>query len=196
MVSKYPNKYGLMLMVDKKDYRFIKKYKKNLDPYVEFYVNPKMFNDVAPQHISLCYFSYPEKYPKEHIKKLIPKIIKIAKKYLPIKLKVKGLMGGWELNWGFPVIMWNVVDYNNINKFHKEIINSLKEEVEHFNDPDLEFEPHVGIALGKNESIEELKTIINATKKDEEFEIQLSSLEIFFPSAPEKIFEVKNGRYK
>jgi len=193
MVSKHPNKYGLMLMVDKKDYKFIKKYKKKLDPYIEFYVKPKMFNDVAPQHISLCYFSYPERYPREYIRKLIPKIIKIAKKYLPIKLKVKGLIGGWELNWKFPVIMWNVIDFSKINKFHEKIINSLKNDIDHFNDTGLEFEPHIGIALGKKESIEKLKTIVNATKNDEEFEIQLSSLEIFFPSSPEKIFEVKKG---
>lgn len=188
MTSEHPHKYGLMAMVSKKDYKYLKKYKKQLDPYVRFYMKPKRFNDIAPQHISLCYFSYPEKYSEDYIKTLIPKIIEIAKKYMPVKVSIKGLQGGWELGWSFPVILWNIQDYSKLNRFHEEIINELKKAIEHFNDPEFKIDLHIGIALIKEESIEDVKKLIEKSRKDNEFEITLDSLEIFFPSGPKKIY--------
>jgi 2'-5' RNA ligase len=184
---KHPHRYGLLFMVSKEDYNHLNKYKLKLDPYVKFYMKEECFNDIAPQHISLCYFSYPEKYPKEVIKKLVPKINRIAKKFIPMKIKVKGLLGGWELGWGFPVIMWNIVDFGKINEFHKKLITSLKKDVEHFNDVDLDFEPHIGIALGNDEFLPKLKEIVENSKSDSEFELILDKLSIFFPEGIEEI---------
>jgi hypothetical protein len=104
-----------------------------------------------------------------------------------MKIKVKGLLGGWELGWGFPVIMWNIVDFGKINEFHKKLITSLKKDVEHFNDVDLYFEQHIGIALGNDEFLPKLKEIVENSKSDSEFELILDKLSIFFPEGIEEI---------
>jgi 2'-5' RNA ligase len=188
MKFKHPHVYGLMAIVDKKDYRFLSKYKKQLNPYVEFYMKKEVFDNIAPQHISLCYFSYPKKYPQKYVKQLIPAINKVAKKYLPLKIKVQGLKGAWELGWNFPAILWNIKNFKEINKFHKELIKILKCKIKHFNDKDLDFTPHIGIALGKKEKIPELKRIVSKSKKDKIIELNISSLQIFFPKGPEEIY--------
>jgi len=188
MEFKHPHKYGLMAMVAKEDYKFLEKYKKKLDKYVKFYMKPNFFDDIAPQHVSLCYFSYPEKYPEEFVKKLVPKINEITKNYLPLKLKIKGLLWGGELI-GVPVILWNILDLGIINKFHNELIDALKKDIKHFNDPKIDFTPHIGVALIKKEYQEEVKKIINESRDDEEIELILDRLFIFYPKSPKQIFE-------
>ena len=192
MASKHPNRYAVMLMVSKNDYKFLDKYRPLLDPHVEFYMKEETFDDIAPQHVSLCYFSYEEKYPKEYIKKLIPKIKKIAKKFAPIKVTVKGLLGGWEMGWDFPVIMWNIENLEEINKFHNELISALKEYIEHFNDSELNFEPHIGIALAKRTDLPSLKEIVKRSKNDRPVEINLDRITIFFPDGPEEIMKLND----
>ncbi len=189
MTFKHPHRYGLMAMVSKKDYLFLKMYKDKLDPNVKFYMKEDFFDDIAPQHISVCYFSYPEKYSEEYVKKLVPKINEIIKKYLPLKVKVKGLLGGWEVGIGVPAILWNITEFDEIEKMHKEIMKALKEDIEHFNDPEMDFTPHIGIALGNDEKIEELKKIIADTKNDSEFELTINNFYIFYPNGPKKIFD-------
>ncbi len=185
MAFKHPHRYGLMAMVSKKDYIFLKMYKDRLDPNIKFYMKEDFFDDIAPQHISICYFSYPEKY----VEKLIPKINEIIKKYLPLKVKVKGLLGGWEIGIGVPAILWNITDFEEIKKIHEEIISALKGDITHFNDPEMDFTPHVGIALGYDEKIEELKSIIKESKEDPEFELTIDRFYIFYPNGPKKIFD-------
>lgn len=196
MVSKYPPIYGVMAMIDKKDYKFVSKYKTQLSHHIQFYMKKEHFGHIAPQHISMCYFSYPKKYPKKFIKKLIPHIIEISRKYLPIKIKVKGLKGGWEVGMESPtlaghespLIMWNITNFKEINLFHKNLIKELKIHIKHFNDPDLEFTPHIGVALGKDSDLGNLKTIVKNSKKDDEIELNISSLQIYFSTGPEEVY--------
>ena len=194
MEIKHPHRYGLLFMVSKKDYKYLNKYKKKLDPNIKFYMKKDFFDDVAPQHISMCYFSYPNKYPEEVVSKLVPKIIEISKKYLPFKVKVKGLLGGWELGWDFPVIMWNITDFKMINEIHDELVGVLKKDIEHFNDPKLDFDPHIGIALGDETKIEELKKIVGESKKDPEFELTIDRIYIFYPNGPKEIYDASKGK--
>ena len=147
------------------------------------------FEDIAPQHISVCYFSYHEKYPEEYVKKLVPKINETIKKYLPLKIKVRGLLGGWEAGIGVPAILWNVTDFEEIKKLHKELISTLKKYINHFNDLEMDFTPHIGIALGNDKKIEELKEIIKESKNDPEFELTIDNFYIFYPNNPKKIFD-------
>jgi hypothetical protein len=194
---KHPHTYGVMVMVDKKDYNYISKYRKKLKPYVEFFMKKDNFENIAPQHISMCYFSYPDKYPKEYVIKLLPKIKEIAEKYLPLKVAVKGLLGGWEI--GFkspvssgqesPVIMWNITDFTKINRFHEELISALKSKVQHFNEKNLDFSPHIGIALGKQENLPQLKRLVQQSKHDKEIILTLSSVQIYFPTGPEEVYK-------
>lgn len=199
MKFKYPHIYAIMAMVDKKDYKYLQKYKKELSPNVQFFMKKENFDNVAPQHISLCYFSYPEKYSCGYIEKLVPKINEIAKKYLPMKIKVKGLLGAWELGWESPiladhespVIMWDISkeSLKKIKSFRDDLVLTLKDKIEHFNDPDLEFTPHIGIALGKQEKMAQLKEIVKKSKSDAEITINISSLQIYFPNGPRQILQ-------
>ena len=175
-------------MVSKKDYEQFETYKKELKPYVKFFMKEDFFDNIAPQHISICYFSYPEKYPKEYVQKLVPKINKIIKKYLPLKVKVKGLLGGWDVGIGVPAILWNITDFEEINKMHDEIISSLKKDIEHFNDPEMDFTPHIGVALGDDKKIEELKKIIQKSKQDSELTLTIDHFHIFYPDGPKEIY--------
>jgi len=188
MVFKHPHRYGLMVMVSIKDYTFLERYKQSLDSHVKFYMKPDFFDDIAPQHISLCYFSYPDKYPEEYVAKLVPKINKILKKYLPMKLKVKGLLGGWDVGIDAPAILWNVIDLKQSELLHKEILRVLKSDIDHFNDPEMDFTPHIGIALGKIDSISVLKKIVNKSKSDNVIELTLDRAFIFYPNGPKQIY--------
>ncbi len=188
MAFKHPHRYGLMAMVSKKDYIKFETYKKVLSPYVKFFMKEDFFEDIAPQHISLCYFSYPDKYPEEYVQKQVPKIIKIIKKHFPLKIKVKGLLGGWDVGIGVPAILWNIIDFKEINKMHKEIILALKEDIEHFSDSEMDFTPHIGVALGKEDKIDELKKIINQSKEDNEIELTIDRFFIFYPNGPKQIY--------
>jgi 2'-5' RNA ligase len=98
-------------------------------------------------------------------------------------------MGGWEVGIGVPAILWNIIDFKKVKKMHKEIIKELKGDIEHFNDPEMDFTPHIGIALGKEEKIEELKEIINRSKEDPEFELTIDNFYIFYPNGPKNIFD-------
>jgi len=91
MVFKHPHKYGLMAMISQRDNDKFDLYRESLNPFVKFFMEKDFFCDVAPQHISLCYFSYPDKYPKEYVKKLVPKIIDIIKDKIltPIEIKIE-----------------------------------------------------------------------------------------------------------
>ncbi|MFH1506522.1 MAG: hypothetical protein ABIE94_06070 [archaeon] len=191
MKLKHPHNYGLMVLVKKEDYDAFKEYRQKLEPYVKFFMEKEFFDGIAPQHLSLCYFSYPKKYPEKYVNKLIPKIIEILKDQLPIKIKVKGLIGWWECNLGVPAILWNITDYGEILRIRKKIIKKLSSDIDHFKDENPDFTPHIGVALGKKEKESELKQIIKISKKGKEKVITLDSIFIFFPSGPKKIFPIE-----
>lgn len=189
MIFKHPHEYGLMALVSREDYILLDKYRKKLDPLVKFYMRPDFFEGVAPQHISLCYFSYPDKYPEEFVEKLAPKINKIAAKFLPLKVKVQGLKGGWELGLGVPAIVWNIIDLKKISQFRAELVAELKKDIAHFNDPEVDFTPHIGIALGKEEETAKLKEIVEKSRNDKPVELTINEIFIFYPKGPKRIFE-------
>lgn len=188
MVFKHPHTYGLMAMVNKKDYKILELYKDRLNPLVDFYMQTEYFDNIAPQHISLLYFSYPDKYPEEFINKLIPIINKIAKKYFPMKVRIKGLMSGEELGIDNRTILWNIIDFGEIYSLHKELIEALKEDIDHFKDPEI-FTPHIGVALAKTGKMDEVKDIVAESKHDKIRELTLDRLDIFYPKGPKTIFQ-------
>ena len=192
MVFKHPHKYGLMAMISQRDNDKFDLYRESLNPFVKFFMEKDFFCDVAPQHISLCYFSYPDKYPKEYVKKLVPKIIDIIKDKMPLKIKVKGLSGWWELNLGVPALVWNITDLGEIPRIKDKIINELSKDIAHFNDIEFDFIPHIGVAWGNEENKEEIKKIIDQSKKNPEIELEIDRFFIFYPEGPEKIYPSKD----
>lgn len=187
MTFKHPHTYGLMALVSKKDNSQFDKYRKNLIPYSEFFMEQDFVQNIAPQHISLCYFSYPEKYSKSYVKKLVPKIVKRLKTNIPLKIKVKGLKGWWELDVGFPVIFWNITNFGNIAELRNSIVKDLSNSIEHFKDKNMDFTPHIGVSLAKKEFEKEIRKIVDKSKKDPEIELTLDRIFIFYPEGPEEI---------
>jgi SAM-dependent methyltransferase len=190
MKFKHPHKYGLLAMVSKNDYKYLEKYEEKLDSCVEFYMEPDFFDDIAPQHLSLCYFSYPDKYSEEYVEKLVPKINAVVGMFLPLKVKVKGLIGGWDLGLDLPVVLWNIIDFEEINKFHDLLLSVLKKDIEHFNDSEMDFTPHIGVALGRQDRLEVLKQIVEESRKEAVIELTLDRLYIFYPNGPKEIYAV------
>lgn len=191
MTFKHPHRYGLMAMISKKDNDKFDSYRSKLKPFVKFFMERDFFDDIAPQHVSICYFSYPEKYPKEYVQKLVPKIIEIIKSKMPLKIKAKGLCGWWELELGAPALLWNITDLGDISKIRAEIVKELSLDIEHFNDPEMDFTPHIGVALGNDSYKEEIKKIVNSSKNDDEIELEIDRFFIFYPEGPEEIFSIK-----
>jgi len=188
MAFKHPHRYGILAMVRKKDYKHFSKYQKLLKNHVQFFMKKEFFNDIAPQHLSICYFSYPENYPKEYIEKLVPKIRSVIRNNLPLQVKVKGLIGWWELSIGVPALLWNITDLGNFPKLHKEVVKTLAPYIEHFNDPEMDFTPHIGVALCKKEKFKEIKKIVDHSKEDKEQVLIIDRFYIFYPNEPKEVF--------
>lgn len=181
-----------MLMAAKSVYTQFNPLRKQLLPYTKFFMEPSFSNNIAPQHVSLCYFSYEDRYPKELVQQWIPDIKSIISMYLPIRLRVCGLQGWWERKEDFPVLCWNVLDWTKIDALHKEIIQTFADRVKHFSDKTLAFSPHIGVAYCPDAKIGDLKQIVAASKNHEhEFELTFDSAYIFFPEGPEKILDLK-----
>lgn len=142
--------------------------------------------DIAPQHLSICYFSYPERYPPELINALLPRIRAVAARSMPLKVQVQGLEGGWERGWELPAIMWHIVDFGETRGFHDAIREELKNSIKHFNEEDV-FEPHIGIALAHEDTVE-LRRIVEGSRNDAVFTLTLKALQIFYPDGPQEIF--------
>lgn len=184
MEFQHPHKYGLMAMAAIRDNAKFEKYRKLLSPHVDFFMENNFVNDIAPPHLSICYFSYPQKYPKEAVKKLVPKIVHILEDRMPLKIKAKGLkMLTLEHNF----VAWNIIDWGNIPGLRKQIILKLSSEIEHFRDPHLDFTPHIGLAAIKKGHEEEVRFITDESINDEEMEIELDRIYIYYPDRPEKI---------
>lgn len=187
MVFKHPHTYGLMAMMELKGYNYFMPFRNQLEKYTKFFMETHFFDDVAPQHLSVLYFSYPEKYSSEYIKKLETKIKEILKQHLPIQLRVQGLQGWWEHNLGVPAICLNIVDYGPIYSLRKALIDELKKDIEHFNDSELDFTPHIGVAIVDTDFKKEIKLIVDASKKTKEVTLELNHFYIYYPKGPEKI---------
>ena len=178
---KHPNKFALMAMVNENDYEMFNDYRKKLSDFVEFFMEKDFVNDVAPQHISLVYFSYPDKYSESYVKKFLPVIKKLIQKYITLTIKVKGL------NLDFPVITWNIIDYGNVKLLRKELIKELSPHFKHLLDMEKDFKIHVGVALAKKENLVKIKEIIDGSKKAKEQVLRLDKFYIYFEDKPEQI---------
>lgn len=129
MPNKHQNRYALMLMAAKSVYSKLNPLRKQLLPYTKFFMEPSFSNNIATQHVSLCYFSHEDKYPKELVQEWIPEINSIILRHMPITLRVRGLQGWWERKEDFPVLCWNVLDWTKIEALHKEIIQTFANRV-------------------------------------------------------------------
>lgn len=186
----HPNAYGLMAMVGEEGYSHLMRYTPSLDRHVRFYMPREVSGDIAPQHLSICYFSYPQLYPPLQVRTLVPRIRRIAGSYMPLRIVVQGLEGGWERGWRVPAVMWHIIDYGHVHEMRDAVRTELKDEIAHFRENEI-FEPHIGVAVAKTVS-SDLKRIVQESRKDDAFTLELSSLQIFFPSGPEKIFRVSS----
>lgn len=179
-----PRVFGLGVFVPKKYYSYIKKYVKEINPYVDWAVKKDYKypgTNATRMHITVKYLGYHKKYSNSQIKKLIPEIKEIAKEYLPLKIKVKGIR--IETKYKQAGVLLNYKTDKKAKKFHNEIIKKLGSKIDIFENMDgRNFGQHIVIGAGQKTSknIRELRKIAKKSKKDKEITIKLSEPYIFF----------------
>lgn len=181
----HPHTYALMAMTEKKAYTILETYKSRIDKHIEFYMQEEFVKNIAPQHLSLLYFSYPKKYPKTYVKRLEAKIKTVLKKYLPLHIKVQGLE---VRDFGVPVVCWNITELGATQACREELIEALRKDIEHFNDEELEYTPHIGVAKIKEGEERNVKKILQEINEEEQ-ELLLDQPTIFYEEGAEKIEE-------
>jgi len=187
-----PEVFGFGVFIPKKYYYYILKYKKRALPYINWFVKKdyKYPSNLMRAHITLKYLGYHSKYTNREIEKLIPDLVKISKKYFPIKIKVKVLIIGTKYQ--DAGVLLNFEPKNKLKKFHNEIVKKLGNKIDIFENMDLKnFEPHIALGSGSKtkENLKNLKKIERESKKDRQVEIILNEAYIFFKNkGPVRIY--------
>lgn len=177
-----PKVFGFGVLVPKKDYRKILKYKKEIKPHVDWVVKTQNYpksNSMVP-HLSIKYLGYHENYSNEEIMEIAKDIKKISKRYLPIKMKFHGIKIGTKRdNLG---VLLNSKFPTSVKEFHNEVISKLRNKIDIFKDIDgRNFEPHITIASGKKnkENMKALRLVKKKSKKDKVTKIELKDMYIY-----------------
>jgi 2'-5' RNA ligase len=188
-----PRVFGFGIFLPKKYYFYILKYKKEVSPYVDWFVkkNYKYPINFMRPHITLKYLGYHSKYSNRQIEKLIPELSEIARKYLPMKITIRGLSIGTKYETAG--ILLNFKPKDKVRKFHQELIKTLKNKIDFFENMDLKnFEPHIVLGSGPKtkENLKRLREIEKKSRKDKKVELTLTDCYILFKNkGPRTIFK-------
>lgn len=178
-----PEVFGFGLLLPKEIYPYIQNYQAPLSKYVNWFVKesyqyPGSNSMVA--HVTLKYLGYHKEHSNEEISKLIPELIKISRKHLPLRIKVKGIEIGTKYsNIG---VLLKFKPSKEIKSFHNELIKELGNKIDIFKEMDGDnFEPHIAIATAEKTetNLKELRKIAKDSQKDLELELELSEPYIF-----------------
>jgi 2'-5' RNA ligase len=175
--------FGLGLFLPKEAYLYLKKYEKPMKRIVDWFVKDDYkypgSNSMIP-HITLKYLGYHSEHTNEEISKLAPEILQIIKKYLPIKIEVRGIeVGSKYSNLG---VLLRFRPSEKLKKLHEEIIQKLGDKIDLFKKMDGDnFEPHIAIATAEKtkENQKALERIARKSCKDKEIELILTEPYIF-----------------
>lgn len=121
-------------------------------------------------HVGLKYLGYENKFTDRYMLKFVPELKIMAKKYLPLKLTIKGLGAFWSSpKWPQkqPVIFLRVIPNKKLNAFHKEIRACVRNKVDIFLLAEgRNYTPHCTLGLGRPEKIKELRKLVVQSRKD------------------------------
>ncbi|MHB9019674.1 MAG: hypothetical protein ACYC3G_02265 [Minisyncoccota bacterium] len=116
-------------------------------------------------HISIKYLGYYKNYSRKYIIKLIPDIKEISKKFLPIKLNIKGVkINGVPKSDKLDVFILIKRD-KKIQALHNQIKRKLQNKIDHFTDWEGSlFLPHVTVLNANKSHINEIRKRLNGIR--------------------------------
>jgi 2'-5' RNA ligase len=175
-----PNVFGFGILIPEKYYSYIQRYRKELLPYVDWFVKRRKYtnNEMGP-HITIKYLSYHKDYSNQEIKKRIPELREICKRYLPFEIKVNGI-GVKKINNRISIFL-KFKPKLKLKEFHNEVLR-LKG-IDLFLDIDAEnYDPHIAIATAEwnKENWKRIGQIIKKHKKDKSIRVLCNDAYIFF----------------
>lgn len=177
-----PNVFGFGIFIPDEFYPYIEKYKKEVLPYVDWFVekkdNPKR-NTMRP-HITIKYLGCHKEHSNTEILRLKDDLNEIASRYLPLKIKVRGIKIGTR--WGIGILL-NYTLEDRIKQFHQEVIRKLGDRIDIYEDIDgKNFGPHIALgscAIFDKAKYKKLKEIERRSRRDKEIEILLTDAYIY-----------------
>jgi len=187
-----PRVFGFGVFLPSKIYNYISKYKKEILPYTKWFIKkrhsyPKSNSMVA--HITIKYLMYHKRESNKDIRELIPELKEISKRYLPIKISVKGIKIGTKYK--DIGILLNFKSNKKIKDFHKEVLDKLKGKIDIFQEMDgANFSPHIAIGAAEKtkSNLKVLREIAKESRKDKKVNLILKIPYIFFKKLGPKKF--------
>jgi hypothetical protein len=184
-----PEVYGFGILIPVKQiYPYIEKYRSRISPFLDWVVSKQNKGNSMMAHIAIKYLGFHKNYSNAQIKKLVPELKEISKKYLPLEIDVSGLKIGTKFN-----NVGVLLDYKApplLRKFHNEVINRLGDKIDFFEDRDGKmFEHHISLGAGPKVSnnIKALRGIARESKKDDSFKVSLKDAYVFFKKEGPKV---------
>ena len=177
--------YGFGIYIPKEHYNYCAgRYTKKLGTIADWTIKKNPEVGRRGLHLSIKYIGYRKNYSKKYVEKLIPELKKIAKKYLPLKIEVKGIKISSSKYDSLGVLL-NCKSNPKISKLHKEIIFKLGKKMDFFEYSEgKNFRQHIVIAScpSNNHNLKLLRELARNSKNDKLTEIICRKLYITYRS--------------
>ena len=161
--------YGFGIVIPSKNYDYCAgRYIKIIEPFMDWTIKKIPPKNKRGLHINIKYLGYRKNYSKKHIKKLIPELKEISKKFLPLEIEVKGIKIATGKYNSIGVLL-NYKSNPKIKKFHKEVMTKLKNKIDFFEYSDEKnFRHHIviGSCPIKNQNLKTLRKLSRKSKND------------------------------
>lgn len=112
----------------------------------------RKISDPSGAHIGIKYLGYDKDYDEKTVRAHIPNLKRIAEKYLPLEIKVKGIglfpdKPGWPSN---ELVIIELERTTELLSLHNEVVNYMSGKMDSFNLAEREFyTPHITLGVGK-----------------------------------------------
>lgn len=141
--------------------------------------------DPFTAHITVKFLGHSSDYlTKERVIGFIPEIYRIAKRFVPIGVYVKGIETFNYHEGKSPVVYLKILPNQKLLEFHKALCDELGDRIDIFPHADGEnYLPHITLSkFLKPQYAKKLNTIIHRSKKAKKRLIKIEDLVIFTPS--------------
>ena len=173
----HPRRYAVMLMVSPESYDAFDR--TPFEPYAVRFMERSFVDGVAPPHVSLCYFSYPERYPSSFIERYEERIAAIISSFGAVSLEVEGFTP-LDVSEGV-VVCWRIIDDTVLRAMNRALVEELGTVVPHLRE--MPFEPHIGLVLLRDEPA--ARALIAESRV--RARITFSSVMIYYPEGAREI---------
>ncbi|MFT4308614.1 MAG: 2'-5' RNA ligase family protein [Candidatus Woesearchaeota archaeon] len=167
----HPRRYAVMLMVSPESYDAFDR--TPFEPYAVRFMECSFVDGVAPPHVSLCYLSYPERYPRSFVERYEECIAAIISSFGAVSLEVEGFTT-LDVSDGV-VACWRILDDTVLRAMNRALVEELGSMIPHLRE--MPFEPHIGLALLRDEPA--ARALI--AEPEARTRITFSSVMIYYP---------------